>query len=91
MFSQLSNSKVIMNPNHQPTLAYELDDPQDVLLTLARCAECTNPACVTGCPEHVDLRAALRAMLQRVPGLARQEELSEGIMYAEHAIEECYN
>ena len=77
--------------NSQPTLAYELDDAQDILLTLARCADCADAACVNGCPGHIDLREALRAVIRRVPELARAGDLIEGVTYAEHALEECYN
>lgn len=80
-----------MNTNSGPALAYELDDSQDILLTLARCAECEDAACVSGCPRHLDLREALRAAIRRVPELARQGDLIEGVAFAERAIEECYN
>ena len=80
-----------MNTDSQPKFAYELDETQDILLTLARCAECADAACVNNCPGHIDLRAALRAAIRRVPELARQGDLIEGVTYAERAIEECYN
>jgi NADPH-dependent glutamate synthase beta subunit-like oxidoreductase len=33
---------------------------RDVLVTAAQCADCSEPACMKACPEHVDLRALFK-------------------------------
>ncbi len=42
-----------------------LGDLQSVLLGAARCLSCSDPHCVNVCPEHVDVRAAMRLIVGR--------------------------
>ncbi len=39
----------------------------DVFTTAARCANCAHPACIEGCPEHIDLHALFEFVAAHAP------------------------
>ncbi len=45
-----------------------LGELQSVLVGAMRCLDCCDPRCVNICPEHVDVRAAMRLVVARAPG-----------------------
>ncbi len=38
-----------------------------VFITAARCADCSEPACMQACPEHVDLQALFEFVMANAP------------------------
>lgn len=42
-----------------------LGELQSVLVGATRCLECRDPRCARSCPEHVDVRAAMRLIIGR--------------------------
>ncbi len=44
-----------------------LGELQSVLVSAMRCLDCRDPRCVNHCPEHVDVRAAMRVIVARTP------------------------
>ncbi len=66
--------------------------PSDkVFLTAARCADCSNPACMEACPEHVDLRALFEFISEQMPvTLARIQKSQEAETYADEAINHSF-
>ncbi len=64
----------------------------DVYLTAARCAECSSPACVNACPEHIDLRALFEFIAAQAPAQlmwARQAGQAEN--FVAEAIDKSFN
>ncbi len=49
--------------------AVSLGELQSILVGAARCLDCADPRCENICPEHVDVRAAMRLIVAR-PGSA---------------------
>ena len=45
--------------------APNLGDLQSVLVSATRCLDCRDPRCINTCPEHVDVRAAMRLIVDR--------------------------
>lgn len=45
--------------------AHNLDDLQSILVSATRCLDCSDPRCVSFCPEHIDVRAAMRLIVDR--------------------------
>ncbi len=43
----------------------DLGELQSILVGAMRCADCRDPRCVNLCPEHVDVRAAMRLIIAR--------------------------
>ncbi len=50
--------------------APNLGELQSILSSATRCLDCADPRCVNLCPEHIDVRAAMRLIVNR--GNARQ-------------------
>ncbi len=44
-----------------------LGELQSVLVGAMRCLDCRDPRCVSLCPEHVDVRAAMQLIVARSP------------------------
>lgn len=42
-----------------------LGELQSILVGAQRCLDCRDPRCVNTCPEHVDVQAAMRLILDR--------------------------
>jgi len=42
-----------------------LGELQSILVAATRCLDCRDPRCVNLCPEHVDVRAAMRLIVSR--------------------------
>ncbi len=42
-----------------------LGELQSILVGAQRCLDCRDPHCITTCPEHVDVQAAMRLILHR--------------------------
>jgi len=45
--------------------ASNLGELQSILVGATRCLDCRDPRCVNLCPEHVDVRAAMRLIVSR--------------------------
>ncbi len=45
--------------------ATHLGELQRVLIGATRCLDCADPRCLQTCPEHVDVRAAMRLLVDR--------------------------
>ncbi len=43
----------------------DLGHLQSVLVSAMRCLDCRDPRCVSLCPEHVDVRAAMQLIVTR--------------------------
>lgn len=59
--------------------ATNLGELQRVLVGATRCLDCADPRCVNSCPEHVDVRAAMRLIVEgagarRVAWAQREDE-----------------
>jgi NADPH-dependent glutamate synthase beta subunit-like oxidoreductase len=65
---------------------------QSVLISAQRCLDCADPRCVNLCPEHVDVQAAMRLIVNRgstrVASWTQRE--SEAIASAMNAIEASF-
>ncbi len=48
--------------------ASNLGELQSVLVGAMRCLDCSDPHCLKTCPEHVDVRGAMRLIFARAPG-----------------------
>ncbi len=48
-----------------------LGELQSVLVSAMRCLDCRDPRCVSQCPEHVDVRAAMQLIVARSPSTIR--------------------
>jgi NADPH-dependent glutamate synthase beta subunit-like oxidoreductase len=72
--------------------APNLGDLQSILVSATRCLDCSDPRCVNFCPEHVDVRAAMRLIVDR--GNARPsawvQRESEATASAMRAIEASF-
>ncbi|MDE3089381.1 MAG: hypothetical protein KGJ80_08340 [Chloroflexota bacterium] len=55
--------------------APNLGELQSILVGATRCLDCRDPRCVSLCPEHVDVRAAMRLIVDR--GNARTSAWSQ--------------
>ncbi len=68
--------------------ASNLGELQSVLVGAMRCLDCSDPRCLNTCPEHVDVRAAMRLIVARAPGerpsawTQREEEATASAMDA---------
>lgn len=47
-----------------------------VLVAVATCIECPNPPCMKACPQSVNIRDALRFLIETHPSAARYKALS---------------
>lgn len=69
-----------------------LGELQSILVSATRCLDCSDPRCVNMCPEHIDVRAAMRLIVDR--GNARQsawmQRADEAIASAMSAIEASF-
>ncbi len=73
-----------MNPTTCPS--------DNVFLTAARCADCSNPACMQACPEHIDLHALFEFIAEQMPvNLARIQKAKEAETYAGEAIHNSFD
>lgn len=45
--------------------ATNLGELQSILVSATRCLDCSDPRCVNLCPEHIDVRAAMRLIVDR--------------------------
>lgn len=65
---------------------------QSIIVSAQRCLDCTDPRCVNLCPEHVDVQAAMRLIVNR--GSTRQsawtQREGEAIASAMNAIEASF-
>jgi len=58
--------------SHGMKATFECTDELDkVLMSVARCIECTNPPCMQACPQSVNIRDALRLLIETHPAAAR--------------------
>ncbi len=71
----------------------ETDQTLDkVIMTAARCADCTNPACAQSCPEHVDLHALFEFIAAQAPAsLVWKRKMDEAETLAGDAIHNSYS
>ncbi len=72
--------------------APHLGDLQSVLVSATRCLDCRDPRCINSCPEHVDVRAAMRLIVGRGnlrPSAWMQQE-DEAAASARRAIEASF-
>ncbi len=73
--------------------ASHLGELQSILVGAMRCLDCSDPRCVNSCPEHVDVRAAMRLIVARTPGerpaawMQREEQAAAN---ARDAIEDSF-
>ena len=72
--------------------AANLGELQSILVSATRCLDCSDPRCVNLCPEHVDVRAAMRLIVNR--GNARpsawMQRADEATVSAMSAIERSF-
>ena len=64
-----------------------LGELQRILVSATRCLDCADPRCVNTCPEHVDVRTAMRLIVDRtgahrVAWAQREDEATRGVMSA---------
>ena len=67
--------------------ATNLGERQRVRVGATRCLDCADPRCVNTCPEHVDVRAAMRLIVdrtgaRRVTWAQREDEATRSVMSA---------
>jgi len=67
--------------------ATNLGELQRVLVSATRCLDCADPRCVDTCPEHVDVRAAMRLIVDRTGArrgawAQREDEATRTVMSA---------
>ena len=67
--------------------ATNLGELQRVLIGATRCLDCADPRCVNTCPDHVDVRAAMRLIVDRtsarhVTWAQREDEATRSVMSA---------
>ncbi len=43
------------------------NESQDIFAAAARCAGCSNPACMNACPDHIDLHALFEFIAAQAP------------------------
>jgi NADPH-dependent glutamate synthase beta subunit-like oxidoreductase len=72
--------------------APHLGDLQSLLVSATRCLECSDPRCVRLCPEHIDVRAAMRLIVDRgnVRSSAWMQRENEATASARRAIEASF-
>lgn len=72
--------------------ATNLGELQRVLVGATRCLDCADPRCVQTCPEHVDVRAAMRLIVDRTGArrVAWAQREDEATRSALRAIAESY-
>ncbi len=72
--------------------ATNLGELQRVLVGATRCLDCADPRCVSTCPEHVDVRAAMRLIVDRTGArrVAWAQREDEATRSAQRAIAEAY-
>jgi NADPH-dependent glutamate synthase beta subunit-like oxidoreductase len=64
----------------------------DIFLAAARCAECSSPACVNACPEHVDLHALFEFIAARAPEqLTWMRKAGQAENFVAEAIDKSFN
>lgn len=51
--------------------ANDLGKLQSIIVDATRCLECKDRNCYGACPEHVDVHAAMRLIVQRAPREAK--------------------
>ena len=69
-----------------------LGELQSILVGATRCLDCRDPRCINLCPEHVDVRAAMRLIVGRGntrPSAWMQQE-DEAAASARRAIEASF-
>jgi NADPH-dependent glutamate synthase beta subunit-like oxidoreductase len=62
-----------------------LGELQSVLVGAARCLDCRDPRCINLCPEHVDVRAAMRLIIGRGPAAKTSTWVQESDQAAKSA------
>ncbi len=69
-----------------------LGELQSILVGATRCLDCRDPRCVNLCPEHVDVRAAMRLIVDRgnARGSAWMQRADEATQSAMSAIEASF-
>ena len=69
-----------------------LGELQSVVVSAQRCLDCADPRCVNLCPEHVDVRAAMRLIVNRTGArrVAWTHREDEAINSAMQAIEASF-
>ncbi len=69
----------------------ETNTPADIFTTAARCANCTHPACIEGCPDHIDLRALFEFVAAHAPmPVSWKTDEHEAEKFAGNAIESSF-
>jgi NADPH-dependent glutamate synthase beta subunit-like oxidoreductase len=65
---------------------------QSILVGATRCLDCVDPRCLETCPEHVDVRAAMRLIVDRTGPrrVAWAEREDEAVSSVRQAIAESY-
>lgn len=65
---------------------------QSILVGATRCLDCRDPRCVNVCPEHIDVRAAMRLIAHRgsAPPSAWMQRAEEATASAMRAIEASF-
>lgn len=74
--------------------AYTLGELQSVLVSASRCLDCADPRCANVCPEHIDVRAAMRIIVTRPASPAHaawMEQPDEATASARSAIEASFD
>ena len=56
------------------TLDYS-EEWEKVLMSVATCIECPDPPCMRACPQSVNIRQALKFLIETHPGAARYKAL----------------
>ena len=70
-----------------------LGELQSILVGATRCLDCRDPHCVNLCPEHVDVRAAMRLIVSRggsAPSSTWMQRADEATASAMRAIEASF-
>jgi|GEM_PF-2887365 NADPH-dependent glutamate synthase beta subunit-like oxidoreductase len=69
-----------------------LGELQSILIAATRCLDCSDPRCVKLCPEHVDVRAAMRLIVDRAGArrVAWTQREDEAVASATRAIEASF-
>jgi len=58
-------SLVTCDESEHEMYASSLGELQSILVGATRCLDCSDPRCANLCPEHVDVRAAMRLIVSR--------------------------
>ncbi len=69
-----------------------LGELQSILVGATRCLDCRDPRCLNLCPEHVDVRAAMRLIVSRgsAPSSNWMQRADEATASAMRAIEASF-